>query len=154
MLLFSTFSKTLTTIALDQSRLWQFATCSCKPVAEGLLPSLTPLAAVHRHDVTVSWRPFSASATNGYECILSPSQFLICVSFYPIISLFLLLLILTTRLPLTRDAAPVHLKCIRGTSKVDDSASLDALNTARQPVTPFSRVEPLHNEVALYITKI
>jgi hypothetical protein len=37
------FSITLTTKALNQSRLWWFATCSCKPIAGGLLPSLTPL---------------------------------------------------------------------------------------------------------------
>jgi hypothetical protein len=36
-------------MALDQSRLWRFATCSYKPVAGGLLPSLTLLAAAHRH---------------------------------------------------------------------------------------------------------
>ncbi len=37
------FSITLTTKALNQSRLWWLATCSCKPIAGGLLPSLTPL---------------------------------------------------------------------------------------------------------------
>ncbi len=45
--LLSTFSVTLTTKALNQSRLRRFATCSCKPVAGGLLPSLTQLAAAH-----------------------------------------------------------------------------------------------------------
>ncbi|MFH1716534.1 MAG: hypothetical protein ABIF19_04220 [Planctomycetota bacterium] len=39
-------------MALDHSRLRRFATCSCKPVAGGLLPSLTPLAAAHGHRVS------------------------------------------------------------------------------------------------------
>ncbi|MGB2863521.1 MAG: hypothetical protein WBC05_09380, partial [Sedimentisphaerales bacterium] len=47
------FSVTLTTKALNQSRLRWFATCSCKPVAGGLLPSLTLLAAAHWHYVSI-----------------------------------------------------------------------------------------------------
>ncbi|MHC4205421.1 MAG: hypothetical protein ACYSTT_12285, partial [Planctomycetota bacterium] len=38
--------------ALNQSRLRWFATCSCKPVAGGLLPSLMQLAAAHGHPVS------------------------------------------------------------------------------------------------------
>ena len=41
------FSVTLTTGAFDQRRLRWFATRSCKPIARGQPPSLTPLAAAH-----------------------------------------------------------------------------------------------------------
>ncbi len=41
------FSATLTTRAFDPRRLRWFATCSCKPIAGGHPPSLTPLAAAH-----------------------------------------------------------------------------------------------------------
>jgi len=66
-MLLSTFSITLTTMALDQSRLWRFATCSCKPVAGGLLPSLTPLTAAHRHNVTWRSQCFSAHEKDHFS---------------------------------------------------------------------------------------
>ena len=61
----STFSITLTTLALYQSRSWWFAICSCKPIAGGLLPSLTPLAAAHCHTLL-----FDTDIENLYEARL------------------------------------------------------------------------------------
>jgi len=64
-----TFSATLTTRDFDPSRLRWFATCSCKPIAGGLLsllfshlPSPTPLAAAHSRQRA---RNYSQVVRNG-----------------------------------------------------------------------------------------
>lgn len=42
------FSITLTTTALNRSRSWWFATCSCKPIAGGQTPISHAASAAHR----------------------------------------------------------------------------------------------------------